>query len=53
VADKAWIAAGATVLPGVKIGEEAIVGASAVVNKDVTTGTTVVGMPDKPLGRKS
>jgi sugar O-acyltransferase (sialic acid O-acetyltransferase NeuD family) len=53
VGDMAWIAAGATVLPGVKIGEEAIVGAGAVVNKDVTAGTTVVGMPARPLSRKS
>lgn len=47
-----WIAAGATVLPLVKIGRNAIVGAGSLVNKDVPDGTTVVGVPAKPLAKK-
>ena len=43
----AWIGAGATVLPGVTIGEYAIVGASAVVTKDVGDYEVVVGVPAK------
>lgn len=41
----AWIGAGAIVLPGVTIGENAIVGAGAVVTKDVPDNTIVVGNP--------
>lgn len=48
----AWICAGATVLPRVKIGADAIVGAGAVVVRDVPEGITVAGIPAKPL-RKS
>ena len=41
----ASIGSGATILCGVTIGERAIVGAGAVVTKDVAAGTTVVGNP--------
>lgn len=36
---------GATILPGVNIGEGAMVGAGAVVTKDVPAFTVVVGNP--------
>lgn len=41
----AWIGAGATVLPGVTIGENAVVAAGAVVSKDVPDNTVVAGVP--------
>lgn len=41
----AWIGDSALILPGVTIGENAIVGASAVVTKDVAANTIVVGSP--------
>lgn len=41
----AWIGAGVTILPGVTIGENAIVGAGAVVTKDVPANTIAVGNP--------
>lgn len=43
----AWIGAGATILPGVCVGEHAIVGASSVVTKDVPDYAVVVGNPAK------
>lgn len=42
---KAWLGAGVTVLPGVTIGENAIVGAGSVVTKDVPDNTIVAGIP--------
>ncbi len=43
----AWIGAGATLLPGVTIGENAVVAAGAVVAKDVAPNTVVGGVPAK------
>ena len=45
----AWIGAGATVLPGVTIGENAVVAAGAVVSKDVPSNTVVGGIPAKHI----
>lgn len=47
----AWIGAGATILPGVTIGENSIVAAGAVVNKDVPDNTIVGGVPAKIIRR--
>jgi acetyltransferase-like isoleucine patch superfamily enzyme len=43
----AWIGAGATILPGVSIGENAVVAAGAVVSKNVSPNTVVAGVPAK------
>ncbi len=43
----AWIGAGATILPGVTVGENAVVAAGAVVTKDVAPNTVVGGNPAK------
>ena len=43
----AWIGANATILPGVTVGENAIVAAGAVVSKDVPDNTIVGGIPAK------
>ncbi|WP_304234152.1 DapH/DapD/GlmU-related protein [Jiulongibacter sediminis] len=45
----AWIGAGATILPGVTVGENSIVAAGALVNKDVPSNTVVGGVPAKVL----
>jgi acetyltransferase-like isoleucine patch superfamily enzyme len=42
------IGAGAKIMSGVEIGEEAIVGAGAVVTGDVVPGATVRGVPARP-----
>lgn len=43
----AWIGAGATILPGVTVGENAVVAAGAVVNRDVPPNAVVAGVPAK------
>jgi acetyltransferase-like isoleucine patch superfamily enzyme len=47
----ASIGTGATILGNVKIGERAIVGAGAVVTKNVPPGATVAGNPAKFIRR--
>jgi UDP-2-acetamido-3-amino-2,3-dideoxy-glucuronate N-acetyltransferase len=49
VADGASIGSGATILGGLRIGERALVGAGAVVTRDVPDDATVAGNPAKPL----
>ncbi len=43
-----WIGSGALVLPGVVVGDDAIIGAGSVVTRDVPAGVTVVGNPARP-----
>lgn len=43
----AWIGAGSTILPGVTVGEYAIVGAGSIVTRDVPPYAVVVGSPAK------
>jgi maltose O-acetyltransferase len=45
IEDNSWLGGGAIVLAGVIVGEDAIVGAGAVVTKDVPPNTVVVGNP--------
>ncbi|MDI3429347.1 sugar O-acetyltransferase [Aeromonas sp. V90_14] len=52
IEDRVWIGGGAILLPGVTIGREAIVGAGAVVTKDVPAGGRVVGNPARVLPAK-
>lgn len=40
-----WIGGGALILPGVTIGDDAIIGAGSVVTRDVPAGATVAGNP--------
>ncbi|MBP4041477.1 sugar O-acetyltransferase [Aeromonas sp. SrichE-2G] len=53
IEDRVWIGGGAILLPGVTIGREAIVGAGAVVSKDVPAGARVVGNPARILPAKA
>ena len=46
-----WIGAGATILPGVTVGENAVVAAGAIVTRDVEDNTVVAGNPAKVIKR--
>ena len=45
----AWIGMGATITPGVTVGENAVVAAGSVVTKDVPDNTVVAGVPAKVI----
>jgi acetyltransferase-like isoleucine patch superfamily enzyme len=49
----AFIGAGVIILPGVCIGERAVVAAGAVVTRSVPPGETVAGVPAVPMRRRS
>ncbi len=49
IGEGAWIGSNATILPGVAVGDGAVVAAASVVTKDVPAGTVVVGSPARVL----
>lgn len=51
IGKRVWIGANVSILPGVTIGDNAIVGAGAVVTKDVPANTIVAGVPAKKIGQ--
>ena len=48
-----WIASGATILPGVKIAEVAVIATGAIVTKDVPPYSIMAGIPAKKIGERS
>ena len=52
VGNDVWIGQNATILPGVHIGDGAIVGANSVVGRDVPPYTVVAGNPAKEIRRR-
>ena len=53
IGDRAWIAYRAIILPGVTIGEGAVVAAGAVVTKDVEPWAIVAGNPARVVGQRN
>jgi putative colanic acid biosynthesis acetyltransferase WcaF len=53
IGDNVWIGAKANILPGVTIGEGAVVGACAVVAKDVPAWSVVIGNPAKVIKKRN
>lgn len=49
IGNNVWIGAAATILPGVTIGDNAVVAAGAVVSRSVSANTLVAGVPAKVL----
>lgn len=49
VGDMCLIGSGAVILPGITVGTGSVVGSGAVVTQNVEPGTTVIGIPAKPM----
>lgn len=45
IGNDVWLGVGATVLPGIKVGDGAVIGAHALVTKDVPSKAIVMGVP--------
>ncbi len=52
IGEDAWIGTRAVILPGVTIGDGAIVGAGAVVTKDIPPNAIAVGVPATVIGQR-
>lgn len=50
IGNDVWIGYGAVVLPGVRIGDRAIIGAGAVVRRDVAENAILAGNPGRVIG---
>ncbi|MCL4164522.1 UNVERIFIED_CONTAM: hypothetical protein GTU68_021911 [Idotea baltica] len=48
-----WVGWGAIILPGVTVGDAAVVAAGSVVAKDVRSGEVVAGNPARPIAERS
>ncbi|EKD48281.1 MAG: acetyltransferase [uncultured bacterium] len=49
IGDYVWIGTNCTILPGVTIGDGAVIGAGSVVTKDIPSYKIAVGSPAKPI----
>lgn len=52
IGEDVWLGGNSTILMGVKIGDGAVIGAKAVVNKDVPEYSLVAGVPAKIIGSR-
>ena len=52
IEDHVWIGARAIIFPGVTVGKYAVIGAGAVVTKDVPEYSVVAGVPAKIINRR-
>lgn len=53
IEDHVWVGARAMILPGIHIGEGAVIGAGAVVAADVDAYQIVAGVPARKIGERS
>jgi acetyltransferase-like isoleucine patch superfamily enzyme len=48
IEDDVWIGSNCVILPGVKVGQGAVIGAGSVVTKDIHPHSVVFGVPAQP-----
>ncbi|MGO1882802.1 MAG: sugar O-acetyltransferase, partial [Staphylococcus equorum] len=51
IGNNVWLGANVIVLPGVQIGDGAVIGAGSVVAKDIPENVLAVGTPAKPINK--
>ncbi|OSQ38791.1 sugar O-acetyltransferase [Thalassospira mesophila] len=51
--ENVWVGGGVIILGGVRVGDDAIIGAGAVVTRDVPAGVTVVGNPAREMSLRT
>ena len=49
IGDNVWLGSGTRILDGVRIGDDAVIGAGSVVTRAVARGSTVAGVPARPI----
>lgn len=49
IGDNVWIGAGVSILPGVTIGNDTVIGAGSLVNRDIPSGVVAAGNPCKVI----
>lgn len=49
IGDDVWLGGNVTILPGVSIGNNVVIGAGSVVTKDIPSNSVAVGNPCKPV----
>ncbi len=47
IEDDVWIKSHSVIMPGIRIGKDAVVGAGSIVTKDIAPGLIVFGVPAK------
>jgi sugar O-acyltransferase (sialic acid O-acetyltransferase NeuD family) len=51
--DEVFMGSHASILPGVRVGARAVIGAAALVNRDIPPGATAIGVPARPMRLES
>ena len=49
IGNNVWIGANVTILPGVTIGDDTVIVAGSVVNRDIPSGVIAVGNPSRAI----
>lgn len=52
ISDDVWIGSNCTILPGIRIGKGAVIGAGSVVTRDVDPGCIVAGVPARVINNR-